>query len=109
MIIHFWASWCPSCLPEMEALNSLFEQHGKRGLIPVSVNIGESKATVMDAVGGRKISYPILLDGDSRVARSYGVTGLPTTFVLNRAGIIEVKILGEIQRDGLWRLVSGLL
>jgi cytochrome c biogenesis protein CcmG, thiol:disulfide interchange protein DsbE len=109
LIVHFWASWCPSCWPEIDALGSLFGEQSARGLLPVSVNIGETKAAVADILRPRKVLYPILLDEDSSVSRLYGVTGIPTTFVFNRTGTIEFKIIGEVRRDGLRRLISRLL
>jgi cytochrome c biogenesis protein CcmG, thiol:disulfide interchange protein DsbE len=93
----------------MAALESLFGEYRDRGVIPVSVNVGEPQDAVMDALRSRTVSYPILLDTDSAAARVYGVVGLPTTFVLDRKGFTAVKVLGEIDRDGLRRVLSGLL
>ncbi len=109
VVVHFWATWCPPCLREIEALEALFGLYRERGLAPVSINVGETKAVVMEALAGRTVSYPILLDADSTVARLYGVTGIPTTFVLERSGAIRFKVLGEIKHEGLRRLLSGLL
>lgn len=109
VVVHFWASWCPPCLKEIDALEALFGQYRERGLVPVSVNVGEAKARVVEALASRKVTYPILLDANSAVARLYGVTGIPTTFILERDGIIRFKVLGEISRSGLQRIITGLL
>ena len=109
LIVHFWASWCPPCFRELDALESLFGEYRERGFVPVSVNVGETKAAVTESLRNRKVTYPILLDTDSATARLYGVTGVPTTFVLDRAGSVTVKVLGEIDREGLRRILSGVL
>jgi len=109
LVIHFWASWCPPCLREIDALESLFHQYRERGFAPVSVNVGETKAVAAEFLRTRNVTYPILLDPDSAAAKLYGVTGLPTTFVLDRGGAIAFKILGEINREGLLRILSGTL
>ncbi len=109
VVVHFWASWCPPCLKEIDSLEALFGQFRERGLVPVSVNVGEAKARVVEALASRKVTYPILLDADSAVARLYGVTGIPTTFILERDGTIRFKVLGEITRSGLQRIITGLL
>jgi cytochrome c biogenesis protein CcmG, thiol:disulfide interchange protein DsbE len=109
VVVHFWASWCPSCLREIDALESLFGEYRGRGFVPVSVNVGETKAVATEALRSRKVTYPILLDPDSAAARLYGVRGFPTTFVLNREGSIGLKVLGEIDHDGLRRILSGRL
>jgi len=109
LVVHFWASWCPACFRELEALESLFGEYRERGVAPVSVNVGETKAVVTESLRNRKVSYPILLDTDSATARLYGVAGVPTTFVLDRAGSVTVKVLGEIDREGLRRILLGVV
>jgi cytochrome c biogenesis protein CcmG, thiol:disulfide interchange protein DsbE len=109
LVVHFWASWCAPCFREIDALQAMFDECRERGLAPVSVNVGEAQAVVADALRTRTVTYPILLDADSAMARLYGVVGLPTTFVLDRKGVTAVKVLGEIDRDGLRRVLSGLL
>jgi cytochrome c biogenesis protein CcmG/thiol:disulfide interchange protein DsbE len=109
VVVHFWTSWCPSCLREIEALESLCGEFRERGFAPVSVNVGETKAAAMEALRTRKVTYPILLDTDSATARLYGVRGVPTTFVVDRAGTIGVKVLGEIDRKGLRKVLAGML
>ena len=109
VVVHFWASWCPSCLREIAALESLLGEYRERGFAPVSINVGESRAVATEALRNRMVTYPILLDTDSATARLYGVGGVPTTFVLDRAGAIVVKVLGEIDRNGLRQILAGLL
>ena len=109
LVVHFWASWCSYCIKEIDALEALFGQHRERGFMPVSVNVGETKAAASGFLRDRAVTYPILLDGNSAVARLYGVTGIPTTFILDREGSLRFKILGEINREALRRVLSGLL
>jgi thiol-disulfide isomerase/thioredoxin len=109
LVVHFWTSWCSHCLAEMEALEALFVEYRERGLTPVSVNVGESRSTVERTLRGRAVGYPILLDGDSAAARRYGVTGIPTTFLLDRDGVVRHKVLGRIEREPLRRMIKGLL
>ena len=107
--VHFWATWCPYCIKEIEALEALFGQYRERGFIPVSVNVGEPKAVVTESLRNRKVTYPILLDTESATARLYGVAGVPTTFVLDRTGSVAFRVLGEIDLEGLRRILSGML
>jgi peroxiredoxin len=109
VVVHFWASWCSYCIKEIDALEALFGQHREHGLVPVSVNVGETQAAASSFLRGRNVTYPILLDPSSSTARRYGVTGIPTTFILDRDGAIRFKILGEINRESLRRILSGLL
>lgn len=108
LVVHFWASWCPFCLREIDALESLSGQYRERGFAPVSVNVGETKTVATDSLRDRKVTYPILFDTDAATARLYGVTGFPTTFVLDRTGSVQLRVLGEIDREGLRRILSGM-
>lgn len=107
--VHFWATWCPYCIKEIVALEALFGQYRDRGFAPVSVNVGETKAVAAEFLRTRTVTYPVLLDADSTAAKLYGVTGIPTTFILDRVGVIAFKILGEINQEGLRRILSGTI
>jgi thiol-disulfide isomerase/thioredoxin len=109
VVVHFWTTWCPACLREIEALESLFAEYRERGLAAVSVNVGESKAAATDALRTRKVTHPILLDIDGATAKLYDVRGVPTTFVLDRVGSIGIKVLGEFDRRGLGRILTEML
>jgi len=103
--LHYWASWCPSCVEEMKALDELAGALGERGFVPLSVNVGEERRVVEPYVRSLGLKYRVLLDSNSAVARNYGVSGLPMTFILDRGGMIRYKIVGEVNREGLRRLV----
>jgi cytochrome c biogenesis protein CcmG, thiol:disulfide interchange protein DsbE len=108
-LIHFWASWCPYCIKEIRAIEALYQTYKNKGFCPYSINVGETPVAVEAYIAHIRISYPIPLDGNSAVARLYGVTGIPTTFIVDRAGLIRHKILGEINKEGLNRLISVLM
>ena len=108
-LIHFWASWCTSCRPEMVALEAIYGRYKKTAVIPCSVDVGESRDAAESYIKNLNISYPVLLDLKSSVAREYRVSGIPTTYVLDRENVIRYRILGEINRDGLEKLVRTLL
>ena len=109
VIVHFWADWCPFCLEEMPALESLYRQYRDKGLVIVAVNVGQSAAAARAYTQRVGISYPVVLDGESRTAKQYGVLGLPRTFFLDRKGLIKYKLLGEASADTLRKLALNTL
>ncbi len=109
VVIHFWATWCTYCAKEVAALQSLYNRYKSRGVIPCSVNVGESKETAAAFVEKQKVSYPFFVDPTSSVAKQYGVSGIPTTFIVNREGIVRFRIIGEITMDGLEKIVRSVL
>lgn len=108
-LLHFWASWCPTCRGEMNALESLHGQYGGKGVIPCSIGIGEKKETAVQYLRNMTISYPVLLDPDASTKKPFGVAGIPTYFVLDRASVIRHKIIGKADPAGLDRIVRSLL
>jgi cytochrome c biogenesis protein CcmG, thiol:disulfide interchange protein DsbE len=106
--IHFWASWCSLCLPEMVLLESLYGKFKDKGFLPCSVALGDSKESVESYLGETKVSYPILV-ADVSVAKLYGVFGVPTTYVLGRDNIVRSRIVGAATRDAMENIVKTLL
>lgn len=107
--IRFWADWCPFCKDEMRALEPVYRKYRKRGLVILAVNVRQDKATVAAFIEKLGISYEVLLDPEGVVARSYGVMGLPTTFFVDRDGILRRRILGESTPEAFEKILLGLL
>lgn len=109
VIIRFWADWCTYCAEEMPAIDVVYNKYKDKGLIILAVNVGQPKEVAEAFVTNLKISYPVLLDTYSVTAKRYGVVGLPTTFIVDRNGILREKILGETGRTVFEKLISSLL
>jgi cytochrome c biogenesis protein CcmG/thiol:disulfide interchange protein DsbE len=109
VLIHFWASWCPTCRGEMKVLDSLYVRYGEKGAIPCSIGIGEKRETAVSYLKNMAISYPVLLDPGSSTRKPFGVAGIPTYFVLDRGNVIRYKILGKADPEGMDRIVRSLL
>jgi thiol-disulfide isomerase/thioredoxin len=109
VLIHFWASWCPTCHGEMKVLESLYGKYRGKGVTPCSIGIGEKKETAMQYLKDVTISYPVLLDPNSSTVKQFGVAGIPAYFVLDRESVTRHRILGKADREGLDRIVRSLL
>ncbi len=110
VIINFWATWCPPCRAEMPALQKVYEQYRDQGLTILAVNQQESNQRVADFTGQFGLTFPILMDRDGRVFARYRVTALPTTFFVDREGIIrEVTIGGPMSEPFIESQVTALL
>ncbi|MFC1666497.1 TlpA family protein disulfide reductase [Candidatus Omnitrophota bacterium] len=82
-VLVFWATWCPHCRKEMPHVEAFYKEN-KDKIAVVGVNSGESKVKVSKFIQEAGISYPIGLDLDTGVARSYGVRGIPTIIAINK-------------------------
>jgi peroxiredoxin len=99
VLVSFWATWCPPCRDEMPSLNRLYRSTRDKGFVVVAVSTDRGASTVKDFLGKVLVDFPVLLDSGSKVAKEFKVFSLPTTFLLNRDGIIVQKFLGEEEWD----------
>ena len=111
LVIRFWADWCKFCEGEMKAIEEVYRRYQSQSqpLEILAVNTGQDKKTIDAFVQKIGIGYPVLLDENSRIAKSYGVVGLPTTFFIDRKGIVRSKIVGEADAATFERHVRELL
>lgn len=108
-VILFWSVGCSSCLEEMPAMEALYREYQRKGLAIVAVNIGQTREIVREAISGRGLSYPILLDADNKMTESYDVAGVPRTVILDRNGIVRFKIIGSVPGSKLKKLFQSLM
>jgi cytochrome c biogenesis protein CcmG, thiol:disulfide interchange protein DsbE len=108
-VVHFWASWCPTCRGEMTILDAVGSRYRDKGVMPYSIGIGEKRETAMSYIRNLRINYPILLDPGSLTQKQFGISGIPTYYILDRGGIIRYKILGEANKNGLDKMIEALL
>ena len=109
LVIRFWADWCKYCEGEMKAIETVYQRHRGQGLQVLAVNAGQDKPAVAAFMKKIGVSYPALLDEQSKIARSYGVVGLPTTYFVDARGIVRGKIVGEADEATFERQVAELL
>jgi peroxiredoxin len=86
ILINFWASWCRSCDAEMVALETYFQDHKDAGFTIIAVNYRESAKIAAAYAQEEGLTFPIVLDDKGKVADLYGVTGIPTSFFIDRDG-----------------------
>jgi cytochrome c biogenesis protein CcmG, thiol:disulfide interchange protein DsbE len=92
-LINFWASWCAPCKQEAPELERLARAlRGRAQLVGVDWNDTTPNATAF--IREHSLTYPILRDGSSQVGNRFGITGLPTTFVLDAQGQIVRTLRG---------------
>ncbi len=95
VLVNFWATWCPPCreeIPSMMKLNRSME--GKPfQMLAISIDEG-GKADVEKYFKTSGNSLPAYLDSDGAVSRTYGTTGVPETYIVDKGGRIQKKIVG---------------
>lgn len=103
VLLNLWATWCAPCRSEMPDLQALHNKYSARGFKVVGVSIDQGGAeTVKPFIAEEKITYPIVVDPDERMAAILNTSVLPVTLLLDRNGKILWKRPGQI--DPLDRL-----
>ena len=100
VILNFWATWCLECRPEMPMFERLHREFSAQGLAVVGINAREARTTVLEYAKELRLTFPLLLDPTGKINSSYGVIGLPTTFVIGRDGRTVALAIGPREWDG---------
>lgn len=110
VVLNFWATWCPPCRGEMPALDAVYRAQRERGVIVLGVNQMERADTVQNFAQEFQLAFPILRDADGSLSARYQVSAMPTTFFIDRNGVIRnVVIGGSMSREFIENQVNALL
>ena len=117
VMLNFWATWCPSCIAEMPDLQKLYEKESAKetpelillGVAAPGVGKEQDEEGVKAFLKERGWTYPTLMDRDGSVFTTYGASGLPTTFVINREGGVFGYIPGAMSEEILQKVVEQAL
>ncbi len=95
-VLYFWADWCPRCEDDFRLMDKLYKRWKRQSRGPrlLAIDVGQTEEHVRNFINRLRTSFPIYMDNDGKVARSFGVKGLPTYFITDRKGIIRHIILG---------------
>jgi peroxiredoxin len=96
VIINLWASWCPPCKAEMPALQEVYLANRDRGLEVLAVNTTyqDQESAAAAFVQDFNLTFPILMERTGDVARQYQLRAMPSTFFVDREGVIRKVIIG---------------
>lgn len=101
VVLNFWATWCGPCRQEIPELSEFAAAHPEVVVLGISLDERLEGASLAAASRRLGIDYPVLHDASGEVGDAYGVSGLPTTFVVNGEGRIAGVRQGAIRRRTL--------
>ncbi|MDY6827926.1 MAG: TlpA disulfide reductase family protein [Pseudomonadota bacterium] len=99
VMINFWASWCGPCRQEMPLLDALHRKYQKLGFTLLGVNVEKDTAAARRFISDVPVSFPVLFDQKNTVSRSFDVSGMPSTVVLDRDGRVRYQHAGYVPGD----------
>jgi len=105
VVINLWATWCPPCRAEMPALQKMYAEYKDQGLVILAVNstVQDTASAVPPFASEYSLTFPILLDDAGSVNNAYQVRSLPSSYFIDRKGIVRQVIIGGPMSEALLR------
>jgi cytochrome c biogenesis protein CcmG/thiol:disulfide interchange protein DsbE len=109
VVLNFWASWCVSCRREAPALQQAWDTYRDSGIRFIGVTYQDAGGASRAFLSQYGISYPNGADPRGHISTSYGVTGVPETFIIDRSGTVVWVQIGEVDSSTLAQRLDALL
>lgn len=109
VLVNFWATWCTACRREMPELMRWYRKLKGRGFVVLGVDKQESPHDVAIFLRRLHVTYPVVLDESGNVSTQYGVMGLPTSFLVDRNGVVRSVKVGIVDPAYLTQHIKPLL
>tara|TARA_R100001377_G_scaffold81028_3_gene60297 strand:- start:1360 stop:1866 length:507 start_codon:yes stop_codon:yes gene_type:complete len=92
--VDFWASWCAPCLRSMPLINELYGKYRDQGFEVIAINVDDPLEDGQDFLLDNPLDYLIAADTDNTVLNEFGVTGMPTSFLIDKEGTVRMVHMG---------------
>jgi len=109
LVLGFWLGGCAPCLTEMPELVDLHHAYEDKGVEVLLINVGGSPPAVRGAIHDYGMEFAMAMDALSLTASRYQVGVFPTTFVIDRDGVIRARIAGNRRPGTITQTVTDLL
>jgi peroxiredoxin len=109
VVLNFWASWCKPCVKEIPQLARAYERYRDEGLLVLGIDIRDVKSKAREKAEEFGINYPVAVDVGSELWGRYRLIGLPTTFFIDREGVIRSIFMGPLLEESGGESVQGAI
>ena len=98
VLLNFWATWCGPCRDEMPSIQELKDKLAGKPFVVLAVNLDEPESRIRRFLSQMKVKldFPILLDPEREVARTWNARILPASYVIGADGKIRYSLVGEL-------------
>ncbi len=107
VLINFWASWCAPCRRELPQLEALAAEYRTKNVRVLAINVDEDRdkaKRLLTTLGLQRPALEILWDTESKAVKSYDITAMPSSMIVDRRGIVRYAHAGYHAQDpNLWR------
>lgn len=99
LVVNFWASWCAPCRHELPELDRWNAEWMPRGARVVAVSLDSDRGRAARFVADNELALTVLHDGPEGLARLLDLPAVPTTYVLDRQGLVVLEVQGGGERE----------
>ncbi len=105
VLVNLWATWCPPCRAEMPAIEKVYNEYKDQGFVVLAVNMTyqDTFSNVAPFAEEHGLTFPILFDETGETARAYQLRSLPSSYFIDRDGIIREVVIGGPMAEALLR------
>ena len=110
VILNFWYATCPGCLAETPGMQKFYTSRhaGSKDFVIVGVNIADDAQVATQFIQQRGLTYPVVLDQNQHVMALYNINVTPTSYFIDRHGIIRVIVYGPVDDATLQQDVAKI-
>ncbi|MCA0173503.1 peroxiredoxin family protein [Bacillus sp. RAR_GA_16] len=111
IFINFWATWCPPCKEEIPDMQKFYEEEAEQldaEILAINLTTNESSSQVVkDFAKKNHLTFPILMDTEGQQMETFVAITIPTTYVIDKNGIIMKRIIGPMNKEMMIDLASS--
>ena len=109
VLLQFWATWCPYCKRDQEAVDSITQEYAEKGLIVLAVDVQESRGKVQRYLKDSPRACKIVLTDDTNLAAIFAARAFPLYVLIDQNGKIAATHKGGAGKDGLRRMIRKVI
>ena len=109
VFLNFWGTYCPPCVEELPDIQAVYEELQGEDFIVIGLNVEEKPEKVRAFIQANGITFPVIISPDATVNPTYQLKRMPTTWFIDKKGILRGKIEGQMSKSLALRIARKLL
>ena len=109
--LDFWASWCKPCQRSFPWMNEMQAKYGEQGFTVIAINLDSERKLADEFLARLPAHFPVAFDPDGNSAQTYKLKGMPTSYLIDKAGNLRVAHQGfHVEKQARYEQeIKGLL
>lgn len=109
VLINFFASWCLPCREEMPIIEKIVQKYEPKGVVFLGIAVDDTEEKMKDFIATYHVTFQVGIDKTAAIQKSYGLYGIPTTYFIDKQGIINYSHSGSVTKELLQNELDKLL